>query len=68
MKTSDHKMLITHIDVDMKPIVREPKEMFFSGQVNDPKMEQLQHYLKYNILLWKAVTENKLNKEKFEEL
>ena len=51
MKTSDHKMLITLIDVDMKTVVREPKEMFFSGQVNNPKMEQLQHYLKYNILL-----------------
>ena len=51
MKTSDHKMLITLINVDMKTIAREPKEMFFSGQVNNPKLKQLQYYLKYNILL-----------------
>jgi len=47
----------------MEKIVREDKEMFFYEKINNPKIQELQHYLKYNIEHWKLVTQRNMNKK-----
>ena len=42
--------------------------MFFSEKINNPKMQELQYYLKYNIEHWKLVTRNRMNKETMEQI
>ena len=56
-------MVITNIQLKMEKIVREDKEMFFSEKINNPKIQELQHYLKYNIEHWKLVTQRNMNKK-----
>lgn len=41
IKTSDHRMVISNIELKMEKIERDDKEMVFSNQVNEPRMKQL---------------------------
>ncbi len=62
MKTSDHKMVISRIKLDMRPIIREDKQMIYSNLVNEPKLKHLQYILRYNLELWKLVHEDRMNR------
>jgi len=49
MKTSDHLMLWNEIRIEMKEQRNFNKEMIFSSVINDPKMKDVEHYLKFII-------------------
>ena len=59
-------MVITEIKLKRSNIKREDKEMFFSGLINEPNLENLKHILRFNIKHWMLVTKKNMTKDKME--
>ena len=57
MITSDHECLTVKIPLRAKPIMRDPKEFYYSRLINQPKdFQKLETYLEFIIKLLELVT------------
>ena len=61
MTTSDHDYLEIEIDTDKLPYKTQPKEFYFSNQLNQPKEQDLHNYLEYILKYLELVMEDSLD-------
>ena len=68
MITSDHDYLEIEIETEGLPYQTQPKEFYYSNQLNQPKEQDLHNYLEYILKYLELVMENQLTQESFDRI